>query len=148
VCGRRFAREPHSRTQNREKGHFFRVVGTSEAEGEAFLSRIATTDEICILHFEPKARGNPCNPLSPPAGKVIIAVFWDCACCGREAERGGNSDVYVRTLKELGKHLKRVRPRKDLASARQCKAETSLKTREATTKLGWTALPINPPAPT
>jgi len=51
--------EPRSRAENREKSHFFRVVGTFEAEGEAFLSRTVISNEIWRHDFEKESKCNP-----------------------------------------------------------------------------------------
>jgi hypothetical protein len=57
--------------------------------------------------------------ITPSAGKVMATVFWD-------AERlilvdimphgqTLNSDLYIQALKNLQKHLRRVRPHKNVA---------------------------------
>jgi len=51
--------EPHSRAENREKSHFFRVFGTFEAEVEAFLSRTVIVNENWLHHFEKDSKLNP-----------------------------------------------------------------------------------------
>jgi hypothetical protein len=38
--------------ETREKSHFFRVAGTFEGKGEAFLSRIVIANETWLHHFE------------------------------------------------------------------------------------------------
>ena len=51
--------EPRSRAENREKSHFFRVFGTFEAEGEAFLSRTVIVNENWLHHFQKESKCNP-----------------------------------------------------------------------------------------
>jgi transposase len=62
-----------------------------------------------------------------------------------------NSDLYIQTLKNLQKRLRRVRPHKNVAEILlqhdNARPHPSLKTREAITKLGWTVLTHPPYSP-
>jgi histone-lysine N-methyltransferase SETMAR len=62
-----------------------------------------------------------------------------------------NSDLYIQTLKNLQKRLRRVRPHKNVAEILlqhdNARSHTSFKTQEAITKLRWTVLPHPPYSP-
>jgi histone-lysine N-methyltransferase SETMAR len=85
---------------------------------------------------------------------------WPLFFCDAEGEilvdimpRGQtiNSDLYIQTLKNLQKRLRRVRPHKNVAEILlqhdNARSHTSVKTQEAITKLGWTVLPHQPYRP-
>jgi histone-lysine N-methyltransferase SETMAR len=82
----------------------------------------------------------------------MATVFWDCEglVLIDMLPRGLtiNSEVYVETLK---KRFRRVRPHKDMTKVLlhhdNAKSHTCLHTREAITKLQWTALPHPPYSP-
>jgi histone-lysine N-methyltransferase SETMAR len=82
------------------------------------------------------------------AGKIMAIDFWDCEGVilidvlpiGQTI----TSDVYVETLKKLKKRFRRVRSHKDVTKVLlqhdNARPHTSLRTREAITKLQWIVL--------
>jgi hypothetical protein len=93
-----------------------------EAEGEAFLFQIVKSDETWVHHCELETRQsmewhhprNKKRRMSLSEGKIMITVFWDCqgAILVDAMPRGETviSNAYIRTLTELGKHLKQMWP--------------------------------------
>lgn len=85
----------------------------------------------------------------------MITVFWDSegVLLVDVMPRGEtiNSLAYILTLKKLNRRFRRIRPNKDPAHLLllhdNARPHTSLETREAITKLGWTVLPHPPYSP-
>jgi hypothetical protein len=128
------------------------LLSCYEADGESFLSWIVTGDETWSHHFEPETRNqsvewhHPTSPwkkkfmVTPSAGKVMATAFWDAEGVIlvdiMPHVQIINSDLYFQTLKNLQKHLRRVRPHKIVAEILQhTTTHTSLKTQEAIKKL-------------
>jgi histone-lysine N-methyltransferase SETMAR len=129
-----------------------------------FLSTIVTDYEAWIHHFEPETKRESMDwhytnfsrkkrfKVIPSASKIMATVFWDCerVILINMLPRGQsiNSDVYVETLK---KRFRRVCPHKDVTKVLlhqdNARPHTSLHTREAITKIQWTALPHPPYSP-
>jgi histone-lysine N-methyltransferase SETMAR len=96
-----------------------------DAEGEILFSRIVTSDETWVHHFEPEtkrqsmewhhpqSRRNKKFKTAPSAGKVMVTVFWDCdvVILVDVVPRGAtiNSVAYINTLNKLKKRFRRVR---------------------------------------
>jgi hypothetical protein len=101
------------------------LLSRYEPDGESFLSWIVTGDETWIHHFELETNRQSIwngiiqlllkgRSLRLPLlqGKVMATVFWDAEGvifvdimpCGQTI----NSDLYIQTLKNLQKHLRRV----------------------------------------
>jgi histone-lysine N-methyltransferase SETMAR len=85
----------------------------------------------------------------------MVTVFWDAEgmILVDTIPHGHtiNSDTYIKTLKALQKHYRRVRPHKIIAEILlQCNSaqpHTSFRTQEAIAKLGWTILSHPPYSP-
>lgn len=136
-------------------------------EGEMFLSKIVTGDETWAHYYEPETKmqsiewHHPQSPkrkkfkTSPSAGKVMITVFWDIdgVILVDVMTRGEtiNSTAYINTLTKLKNRFHRVRPNKPSADLLlqhdNARPHTSLVTREAINKFGWTVLPHPPYSP-
>jgi histone-lysine N-methyltransferase SETMAR len=127
---------------------------------KASFSQIVTEDETLIHHFEPDTKRqsmewrHPIYPrrkkfkVTPSAAKVMATVFYaEGVILVQIMPRGQtiNSNLYIQTLKNLQKYLRRVRPHKNVAEILlqhdNERPHTSLKTQEAVTELGWTVLP-------
>jgi hypothetical protein len=57
-------------------------------EGEDMLNMIVTGDESWVHHYQPESERTSVQPRSikklkvtPPAGKIILPVFWDSQGC-------------------------------------------------------------------
>ena len=89
---------------------------------------------------------------TPSAGKLMITVFLDIygVILVDVVDRGEtiSSDAYIKPLQKLKQHYRRVRPNRNpggmLIQHNNPSPRTSLRTREAITKFGWTVLPIHP----
>ena len=136
------------------------------AEGDAFLDRIVTGDEIWCHHYEPESKrqsmewrhsGSPTSKkfkTQPSAGKVMCTVFWDrkgvILLDFLEPGTTINSDRYVETLAKLKDRIARRRPEKKHTFCLQhdnARPHTSLRTTECVAKFGWTVLPHPPYSP-
>jgi histone-lysine N-methyltransferase SETMAR len=126
------------------------LLSRYKADGESFFSWIVTGGETWIHNFEPETKRQSMewnHPTSHPrknnfkvtasAGKVMVTVsFWDAeeVFLVDIMPRGQviNSDMYIQTLKNLQKRLRRVRPYKNVAEILiqhdNARPHTSLKT--------------------
>jgi hypothetical protein len=100
-----------------------------DGEGEAFLSRIVTGDEIWVHHYELEMKRQSMewhHPQSPrnrkfktttSTGKVMITVFWDIdgVILLDVMARGEtvNLDAYIKTLQKLKQHYPLVWPNRN-----------------------------------
>jgi histone-lysine N-methyltransferase SETMAR len=138
-----------------------------ENEGDNFLARTVTGDEIWLHHYEPETKRqskewhNENSPrkkkfrAAPSAGKVMATVFWDMEglLLVDIMPKGTtiNSEAYVATLTNLHARLRRVRPHKQMADILlqhdNARPRVSLRTTEAINKFGWKVLPHPPYSP-
>lgn len=167
VCARWVPRSLTNDHRLQRKAISSELLERFNADGENFLAKIVTGDETWAHHFEPETKRQPMewhHPQSPgrkkfkttpSAGKVMITVFWDIegVILVDVMPRGEtiNSQAYIKTLKKLNQRFRRVRPHKNPADLLllhdNARPHTSLATREAITKLGWTVLPHPPYSP-
>ena len=87
------------------------------------------------------------------AGKVMASVFWEkMESCSWNSERDAkiNSERYVQTLK-LQQRIRKDRPNRKISQGPplhgNTKPYTSVRTREAVAKTGWTVFPHPPHSP-
>ena len=92
-------------------------------EGDAFLSRIVTTDETWVFHYEPESKSMEWKHVSSPVKKkfksqkslrkVMLTVFWDRngPITISVLERGNtvNSENYCELLTQVKKDIKNKR---------------------------------------
>jgi len=135
------------------------LLNQYEAEGDSFLDRIITSDEMWCHHYKPESKrqstewrhvNSPSKKkfkMLPSAGKVMCTVFWDrkgvILLDFLEPGQIINSDRYIATLTKLKARISRVRPEKKTTFLLQhdsARPHTSLKTVEHTANLGWTVL--------
>ena len=150
-------RVPRSATV--EKINFFRADGTFEAEGETFLSRIVTADETWVHYFESetKRQSKEWHRFPLPERKKFKTLrqrarSWSLSygtvkinSCGSPERRDSQMRHLQQDADRIRKRFKRVQPQKCpreiLIQRVSSRSHTSLKTREANTKFGWTVLP-------
>jgi hypothetical protein len=96
------------------------------ADGEDMLNRIITWNKSCVYHYQPESKHasmqwkHPSSPsakkfkVTPPAGKVILTMFWDSqgVQLGHFQKCGDNvnSASYCEVLLKLWDAICRKRP--------------------------------------
>jgi histone-lysine N-methyltransferase SETMAR len=135
------------------------LLNNYEAEGDSFLDRIITGDEMWCYHYEPESKwqsmewqhaNSPSEKkfkTQPPAGKVICTVFLDrkgvILLDFLEPKQTINSDRYIATLTKLKAQISRVRLEKKatlLLQHDKARPHTSLKTMRHVAECSWTVL--------
>jgi histone-lysine N-methyltransferase SETMAR len=129
-----------------------------EAEGDSFLGRVITGDEMWCHHYEPESKDTPWSGAmriphqrKSSAGKVMCIVFWDRKGVIQleflEPGQTINSDHYITTLTKLKARISRVRLEKKTTFLLQhdnAWPHTSLKTMGHAAEFCWTVL-LHPP---
>ena len=88
VCARWVSRSLTTERRRQRKAICSELLERSDADGEAFLSRIITGDETWAHHYEPETNKQSMEShhtqssrkmkfKTTSAGKVMITVFWD-----------------------------------------------------------------------
>jgi len=93
------------------------LLNQYEVEGDSFLDRIITSDEMWCHHYEPESKRQSMEwrhvnsppkkkfKMLPSAGKVMCTVFWDGNGVSLldflEPGQTINSDGYIATLTKL-----------------------------------------------
>jgi len=89
VCASWVPRNLTTEHRRQRKAICSELLERFDSEGEAFLSRIVTGEEIWAHHYEPEKKRqsmewhHPQSPrkkkfkTTPSAGKLMITVFWD-----------------------------------------------------------------------
>ena len=136
-------------------------------EGDAFLSRIVTTDETWVFHYEPesKRRSLEWKHVSSPVKKkfksqkslrkVILTVFWDRngPITISFLERGNtvNSENYCELLTQVKKNIKNKRrglqSRGVILLQDNARPHTAARTLAKIEDLGWKLLTHPPYSP-
>jgi len=160
---------PQILTQERKEHRMqvcWSLLNLYEAEGDSFLDRIITSDEMFCRHYEPESKRQSVDwqhvnspskkklKILPSVGKVMCTVFWDrkgvILLNFIEPGQTINSDRYVATLSKLKARISKVRPEKKtsfLLQHNNARPHISLKTMKHIVKLGWTVVPHPPYSP-